>query len=158
MKKEDILKSKNIIPSHCKLGRTEIEWFDLYRGVIAVGGLGKMRDLSAWDEIRKKCELNKNFESENVWKSLRDDYIEYLYCYEKQYYPLTERELPRGIRAIVQHKGALDGLFLGDHGDGGGADGGDKGGDQTLNVKEDGDDEDEDIDMEQHKKEQQDTQ
>eukprot|EP01083_Nonionella_stella_P042478 114703_1 len=104
-------KGRDVMPTHCKLGRTDIQWFDLYVSVIRIGGLSKIRDLSAWDVIRKKCGLNKNFQSENVWKSLRDSYIEYLYCYEKQYYPLTTHELPRGIQTIVDNKGALDGLF-----------------------------------------------
>mmetsp|Transcript_21072 Transcript_21072/g.33662 ORF Transcript_21072/g.33662 Transcript_21072/m.33662 type:complete len:355 (-) Transcript_21072:126-1190(-) len=105
---------KYTIPEHCKIGRTEIEWFTLYCAVIEVGGLSKIRELKGWDAVRKKCELTKNFQGENVWRSLRDDYIEYLYAYEKQYYPLTDHVLPRGIQTIVDNKGALDGLFLDD--------------------------------------------
>ena len=109
---KDINKKYNIIPSHCKLGRTEIDWFDLYQSVISMGGLSKMgNNLNKWDIIRKKCGLNKNFVSQNIWESLRGDYIEYLYAYEKQYYPLTQHNLPSNIQNIVDSKGALDGLF-----------------------------------------------
>merc|ERR1711994_186675 len=100
-----------VIPSGLKIGRSELRWFDVYASVVRVGGLGAMKELSAWDRVRAECGLNVNFKSQTVWRTLRDEYVEWLYGYERQYYPLTARELPRALAAIVQQKGALDGLF-----------------------------------------------
>merc|ERR1712154_91679 len=79
-------KNNENISKKCKLSkRVEIEWFDLYSSVISNGGLSKMQQISAWDKVRKDCGLNKSFQAQNIWKSLKNHYEKYLLCYQQKY-------------------------------------------------------------------------
>ena len=101
-------KCHRTIPDDCLLGKYHIHWYSLYKHVILNGGLHTFDNLSKWDIIINKLNLDSNkYSNETHWNSLQNQYITYLYIYDIEY-SLYKHKLPSNLQNLVDKFGVIN--------------------------------------------------